>query len=561
MKRIYFLLCMLTISTGLSATITISPTTDVPSFKCKYSESYSVAGLLEGVTYLRDMAALMKLVIVAEDGQQYWYPITESTYYTFTDRNRNIALFYAEGNFCPTSDQVCEIKKLKITAAYAVLYQLDVNDPKMSINSPDLHFDHSSILYHSELETPIIPGTLIQAQEWTEDLQAVIDNWDPSKAVLPPSSAGTPCLYNEYSDLNVLYSLDSTIQVVASLTQKSTDIAQCYVKHINLNFDDGTNLSLPVLTNVVTKDKKMYRVAGCSEPISFNQLRDKHVTSLSIETSAGIVQGENSKLVDALNNKINISEYPSSTKSSYYTILSQMEALKVVPQIFLEPSAILPDFYRPGFAMEKDKSLKKFNVSYEGKEIISPIFPQKNFIVSSVYWGCFYAFRYNVDKCQKIGITQDMLTPIWENNYILPYFIKSTKERGFINKDAKRIAIHGNIKQFNQDNIVLYNPIEAKWQVCNMDGEILVSSKKQIKLFTNGLFYKDNQFYYPSLEPIIPVAFPTKEYSLTYNVWTRVEFFPRYKLTANGVMYFDNCMVESPSGIIRNMVIAIPEKK
>lgn len=83
MKRIYFLLCMLTISTGLSATITISPTTDVPSFKCKYSESYSVAGLLEGVTYLRDMAALMKLVIVAEDGQQYWYPITESTYYTW----------------------------------------------------------------------------------------------------------------------------------------------------------------------------------------------------------------------------------------------------------------------------------------------------------------------------------------------------------------------------------------------------------------------------------------------------------------------------------------------
>lgn len=563
MKKIYFLLCVLITSIGLFATITITPTTDVPSFKCEYYAGYSIAGSLGGVTYLRDMAALMKLVIVAEDGQQYWYPITESNYYTYTNLKENIVRFHANGVFWPNADQVREIKNLKISAAFAVLYQLDVENSRISMSSPNLHFEHSSILYHSVLETPTTPGTIVQVQKWTENLQTVIDNWDPSKVCNPPSSTGAQYAYNEYSDLNVLYPLDGTVQVVASLTQKGKDVAQSYIKQINLNFDDGTNLSLPVLTNIVHKDGQVYRIAGCSEPIQFSQLRDKFVTSMSIETYAGIVQGDNSKLVDVFNDKISIQEYPTLMKSSYYTILSQMEALKVIPQIFLEPSAQLQEFYRPGFAMGKDKSLKKFNVSYNGKEIVAPIFPKKN-IIARMFVGSTqyeYSFRYDVEKCEKAGITQEMLKPIWENNYILPYYIKSSKEYGFINTDGKRIAIQGGIRQFNQDVIVgLLGYPKHEWQLYNMNGDILAFSKKQIKLFSNGLIYKDYQFYYPSLEPIIPVAFPTKEYTLDY-VLNRLEFFPNYRITADGIMYFDNCLVDDPSGIMRNVVVAIPEKK
>lgn len=579
MKKIYFLLCMLTISMGLFATITITPTTDVPSFKCEYVEGYSIAAPLGGTTNLSRMAALMKLVIVAEDGQQYWYPITESNYYTYTDLQNNIVRFHANGVFWPNADQVREIKNLKISAAFAVLYQLDVDDPKISIKSPDLHFEHSSILYHSTLETPTTPGTIVQVQKWTENLQSVIDNWDPSKVSNPPSSTGAQYAYNEYSDLNVLYPLDGTVQVVTSLTQKGKDVAQSYIKQMNLNFDDGTNLSLPVLTNIIHKDGQVYRVAGCSEPIQFSQLRDKFVTSMSIETYAGIVQGDNSKLVDALNDKISIQEYPSLMKSSYYQVLSHKDLLKTVPQIFSEEvtpnpysnnelknevsySQINGQIYPESryFYMNKDKASKKFNLlDYTGKEIITPIFPKENCIKR------YRALCYMVDECTKAGITQEMLNPIFDYANILRYYVKSTKEVGFFNRDGKKIQLNENdFVLFDNPNMVVVGQSDGlkqiNWRIYNLDGEILATSGKKILMLKNGLIYKDHQFYYQSLEPIIPVDFPSIEYSQKV-LWNTVESTPQYRITADGIMYFDNCLVDDPSGIMRNVVVAIPEKK
>lgn len=576
MKKINLFLAGLICCLGLSAaTVSIVPQEDAPAFYCKYSGDYSIAGPLGGTTNLSQMVAPNRFVIVAEDGQQYWYPFSDNNFYTQYIQDQNRVVFYANGYFYPNANQIREIKNIKIARTFVVFYQLDVEDPALSIKSPDLHINHSSILYHRSAEKPTIPGNIVRGEIWTESNQSIINQWDPNKAYIIPND-GVVCQYNENSDLGILFNLDSTVQITASLTYgKVQDIQKNFIKQLTLTFDDNSMLIIPMPTNSYCGTKDTTRVYSCSAPIPFLQLKDKFATALSIETYSGEVEGDNSRLIDAFNDKIAIEEFPYLVKSPYYRALSHMDVLKEAPQIFFNEenkyvNNNLPNerkysttFTTPRkFYMQQDKATKKFNLcDYEGKEIISPIFPK----IALTSRTILKSFCYQVDECAKAGITEEMWKPVFDYANYLEYYSKSKKEHGFITKTGKRVIIpeKAYVVFDNQDVVVTEEPGDDKflvWKVYNMDGEELTSDRKQIRLFNNGLILKGSQFYYtPSIEPILPVDFPSEEYKQKY-LFSVIESRPNYRITANRNMYFDNCLIKDPSDVLRNIVIAIPEK-
>lgn len=562
MKRTYLLLYALLICTSFSFSTT--PTEDTPHLKFYYSSRYpeSVPLLGKPLSY---WAVPNRCVIIAEDGQQYWYPITTCEC-SFSEPSQyfNYYGFYATGYFFPTADQVREIQNIKISKIFWVLYSLD-------LNGPTLDTDMTSIWNHQHSGLPTIPWTIVEDVEWLDQDQTVVNNWNPDKAYSMETD-NSSIKYDEHTDLNVLFHIDGNIQISIACVEKGRE--NLLFKHIKLDFDDGTDMIIPLTSNITLKNTHKSKYIGCSAPILFSRLRDKYVTSISIETNSGEIQGDNSHLIDILNDKINLKVYPSLTNTIHYKVLSQMDMLKTVPNLLDNKSqlSILQDssantietinedkttkqINRTTLFYRKDKVSKKYSICDQtGKEVIPPIFPKMGMISNII------SLIYYVDECQKAGITQEDLMPLLEYENILVYYIKSTKEFGFINKDGKRIKLNYKdaIMQDNDKIVIVYQQdgwgSRKNWRLYNMEGEVLAKTQyRPIKLLSNGLIFIEDQFFYEDLEPIIPIDFPSE--------YEKFDNHPEYMTTADGIMYFNRCFITYPDGNLREVIVAIPEKK